>query len=582
MKKYVLSTKNNFVFITKILNMNGHENFSSFSDKQKIKFKEIKISDSINNTISTPHFDFELNNVKHETQSTYRELKINSIPTFSKYSSINTTHGNTGSFSQDIDEQEMKLYFLQCVKKISTIGFPTMLFFLSLYLQQTMCLSFIGRKYKNQDMINAIGIVNLYINCALFCFVVGLISGLDTLLANTIGSSSKYLFGLYIHRARIITYIFSIVLCIFHYYYGLKIIRLFSIDESTLIHCEGFIVVSLFYVLFDIQFGINFRILSILDRPTICVIILILSILMHPLWCYLFINFLDKGVLGAGYALLASQSSNMIVSTLYIHFSNVMPSESYFCINKDCFLGWSDYLKFTLPSTLMLCAEWLAFEVQAVFAISISKHDYSIHIFISNIATLMYTLCHGYGMAATILIGEYIAKGMIKYSKAVALYCFLLAEITMSLLIILVMVFRENVLKIFIDDVELLEKGKPLIVILCIAEIFDSTQSVMASIYRGLGKQRVASVICFVQFYVVQIFFTWLLAIKMQMGVKGIWCSILIGNLLTTIVFCYFFTKFDFSKINLETKERLEKDQQLISQATKEEINMEEIKNGGV
>jgi MATE family multidrug resistance protein len=457
----------------------------------------------------------------------------------------------------------MKEYFSVSIKKIANIGFPTMLFFLSLYLQQTLCLAFIGKKYNNQDMINAIGIVDLYINCTLFCFSVGLLSGLDTLLSNSL-SVNVYLFGLYIHRARLITYLFSIILCLFHYFYGLKLIKLFNIDEATLSHCEDFLHLSLVYVLVNIQFGVNFRVLSVLDKTGACVGILLIGIFLHPFWCYIMINLIG-GLRAVGWALVISQVVSAILSSLYIYIYSPMPEGSYFSLNKDCFKGWGEYLKFTIPSTLMLCAEWLAFEVQSVFAIYASKEDYSVHIFLSNIATLMYTLCHGFGMAATVLIGEYIAKNMIKYAKAIALYCFVLSEITMSVIIVFIIIFRESVLSIFVDDTSLLEKGRPLIVVLAVGEIFDATQSVMASIYRGLGKQRQASIIAFVQFYFVQIFFSWLLVISFGLGVKGIWLSILLGNIITTVIYIYFFTKFDFGRINIETKERLEKDQKLIT-----------------
>jgi MATE family multidrug resistance protein len=457
----------------------------------------------------------------------------------------------------------MKEYFCGSIKKIANIGFPTMLFFLSLYLQQTLCLAFIGKKYNNQDMINAIGIVDLYINCTLFCFSVGLLSGLDTLLANSL-SVNVYLFGLYMHRGRLITYICSIFLCIFHYFYGLKLIKLFNIDEATLLHCEDFLNLSLVYVLINIQFGVNFRVLSVLDRTSACVGILLTGLLLHPIWCYFLINIIG-GLRAVGWALVISQFVNVFLSSLYIYIYSPMPEGSNFSINRDCFKGWGDYLKFTIPSTLMLCAEWLAFEVQSIFAIYSSKEDYSVHIFLSNIATIMYTLCHGFGMAATVLIAEYIAKNMIKYAKAVALYCFVLSEITMSVIIVFIIIFRENVLSIFVDDSSLLEKGRPLIVVLAVGEIFDATQSVMASIYRGLGKQSQASIIAFVQFYFVQILFSWLLVVSFGLGVKGIWLSILLGNIITTIIYIFFFTKFDFGRINIETKERLEKDQKLIN-----------------
>jgi len=488
---------------------------------------------------------------------------INSIPVFSKYSSL-VSYMN--EYKTNSIEKEIKEDFLNITKRIINIGLPTTFFFLTLFFQQTICLSYIGKKYNNQDFINCMGIVNLYINCALYSFAVGLISGLDILLSNALAMNNFYLFGVYIKRARLITYATCLILSIFHFLFGIKILSFFlEMNPEISNACLDYIYTSILYVMLHIQFMINFRVLSIIDKWKICFLILIVSITLHPVWCNIFIDKLDYKLLGAGLTLVIAQLINMVTSTFYVEFCRPLPKESYFRINKDCFKGWGEYFKLTLPSTFMLVAEWLAFEVQAIFAIYLSKSEYSTHIFISSIATLIYTLCNGFGVAATVLVGEQIAKGDVKNSKKIAVYCFVFAEMTMSILIIIVILMRNSILKIFIDDEDIIEMGKPLIVVLAVGEIFDITQNVMSSIYRGIGKQVEASLIGFVQYYFIQTFLSWLLAFYFKLGVTGLWYSICLGNFITTVIFIFFFTRFDFDKINRDVKERFEKDQELIN-----------------
>ena len=64
---------------------------------------------------------------------------------------------------------------------------------------------------------------------------------------------------------------------------------------------------------------------------------------------------------------------------------------------------------------------------------------------------------------------------------------------------------------------------------------------------------------------VTQILLTYIMGIKLNMGVKGIWYSILFGNVITTFVFIFVFTRFNFEKGNVEAKEMMEKDQILIN-----------------
>jgi putative MATE family efflux protein len=506
-------------------------------------------------------FNNNSDNDKENDTNKFHLVKINNSDLIvSKYSDLNNDSRNR----DHLNEEEMKLYFFETVRKIIKIGLPTTLFFLSLYVEQAISLAFIGKKYNNPDMINAMGIVNLYIDCTFFSLVIGLLAGLDTLLSNSLGTKNYYLFGLYVHRARLITYLISTVLFIFHYFYGLSIISLFKIEKSALEYCSRFFYPSLLYIMLMIQFTINFRVLSILERSRVCIVTLVITTLMHPLWCHLFINVFGYDLLGAGYSLMTTQFINMTVSTIYLHFFHPN-KETYFCINKDCFTGWVGYLKFTLPSTFVLFADSMAYQIQAIFAIFMTKEDYALHIMVSNLANIFFTLTHGFGIAATVMIAEKIAKNLIKESKAIALYSFILAEIIMSIVVIILILFRNKVITIFIDDDSLISKGIPLVVLLAVGEIFDITQGVMACIYKGLGKQRHASIISFFQFYVVQIILSYILGIQFNMGVMGIWLSILIGNLLTTLIYIYFLTGFNFEQINRETTERLEKDQKLIS-----------------
>src|SRR5690606_4071678 len=139
------------------------------------------------------------------------------------------------------------------------------------------------------------------------------------------------------------------------------------------------------------------------NKSNVCIAILTVTTLLHPLWCYLFITKLKMDLYGAGYSLIVSQALNMVIISLYIHFFNPQ-KETYFCINKDCLKGWMEYLKFTLPSAFMIIADSMAYELQAVIAIFMTKQDYALHIFVSNIANILFTLTHGFGMAATVLI----------------------------------------------------------------------------------------------------------------------------------------------------------------------------------
>ena len=451
----------------------------------------------------------------------------------------------------------------QCLKEISILAFPTMLFVACLFLQQTISLAFIGNKYKGQEkfIIDGIGIANLYLNCCIFSIAIGLISGMDTLCSNAYAVKNYYLLGIYMHRARLIAIIIVTVLTIFNYFYAIKILSLFNIDSNVLHYSERYIRANLYYVAIDVFFGVNLRYLNVIDKPHINLIILLISIALHPLWCWIFIFKLEYDALGCGISMIISQSINMILSSLYIHLWNPCP-ESYFCLNYDCFKGWLSYLKFTFPSLILMCAEWWAFEIQSIIAINITQLDYAVHIIIASLASILYTISIGFGMAASMLVAKHITERNTYDAKKIALTIFIYGN-TISLMVTSIYaILGSNLIRLFIkEDEEFIKKATPIVYILFFQQIFDHSQTVIAYIYRGLGKQLLASLVAFINFYIVQSSLSILFGIVWGYGVQGMWIAILIGCSLSLTAYIICFKFLDFEAIRKETLDRLNNDQ---------------------
>jgi MATE family multidrug resistance protein len=463
-------------------------------------------------------------------------------------------------------EEDLKIW--KAIKEITWIALPTMLFFMALFLMQTINLIFIGHIFdasKKNDALNGIGISHLYINCLFLSIVIGIISGYETLGSNAFGAKNYKLMGLYFHRAQIISYILTFLLLIFHFFYAVKIISLFGIDEKVLAYVEEYIKILMLFVLFDVQFSINFRHLNIIEKSHVNLIILITTLLLHPLWCYIFIIVFNMGIRGAAFCLLISQFLNLIGGVFYILVFKPFP-ETIFFYNRNSFKGWTEFLKIAVPSTFLTCAEWWAYEILSIIAIWISELDYTVHILLSNLNGILYTVCIGFGMTTSIIVGKNISEkgvGVVKkYIKIIYIYGFSM----MFVVVIILFIFKNKVLSLFLDDEDVLAKGRAVIPILCIANLFDVTQSILSSVCRGLGKQLFASLITFFNFYVTQTLFGILLGKFMEMGVFGIWLGEWIGVALSAISYCFLlYFYFDFRKIQTQTFSRLQKDSQILN-----------------
>jgi MATE family multidrug resistance protein len=241
------------------------------------------------------------------------------------------------SSTNDLWNSNNKVELVTALKEISKIAFPTMFFFIGVYMQQTINLIFIGHTYKEnqKDALDAVGVSHLYINCTLLSMVIGLITGFDTLGSNSYGAKKYYLFGLYFHRSILIAFVFSSGLFIFHFFYAIKVLALLGIENSVLVLVNEYIHIMMFWVLPDIIFTVCFRYLNIVGKAHINLSILVISLAIHPLWCYIFINKLGLGLRGAGLSLTMTSIVNFILTGAYIiFFPPVFTNFSYFSFSK--------------------------------------------------------------------------------------------------------------------------------------------------------------------------------------------------------------------------------------------------------
>ena len=436
----------------------------------------------------------------------------------------------------------------ELIWEISKICYPVCLSYICLFLQETVILSFIGQKYNNKDMIEGVGVAILYNNCLLFSICVGISTGFDTLGSNAYGVKNMRLFGYYFHRAIVVSYVVGISLLTLSYFFSMNLIALFNFKPDILQHCDEYITVAMFFVLFDIQFNLNFRYLNIVEKSHINILILFCTILLHPIWCYLTINVFEMGLTGAGLSFVFSQFLNAFLTSIYIIFKSPYP-ESVFFFNATSFHNFGEFLSISMPAMILNCAEFWAFECFAIVAIFCSELDYSVYVLVNNIMLNCYSVSMGFCTACTILSGEFISQNNIVMVKKIKTFCLLYSTVIMTILGILLLIYRRHLLFLFIDNEEIIESGAACFFYVAIGLVGDGLQATMQGYYRGVGKHLIATVICFISYYVLMLGTSLILAIALDYHVLGIWIAYFLGVYLTFCVYYILEFSFDYEHL---------------------------------
>ena len=147
---------------------------------------------------------------------------------------MNDEHDLTPEEIQEFNiDLKAKIVWGPFLYMVSSIGVPTIFFFMATLLQQTTNLQFIGNVYDNKSMIESIGLVNVYLNCTLMSFYAGLVAGIETLCANALAAKRYKLLGYYFQRARIVSYTVTTCLALFHWTTIRHILKLFKMNSEV-------------------------------------------------------------------------------------------------------------------------------------------------------------------------------------------------------------------------------------------------------------------------------------------------------------------------------------------------------------
>ena len=476
----------------------------------------------------------------------------------------------------DIDEEgTVKLKVIAI--DIIAIALPTLVFFFCLIAQQSINMFFITSHYKEDEQkhaINGIGICSMYMNCTLVSIVIGLIAGFNVLAGNAFALKKYYLFGVYFHRAIIVTYAIALTIILIHNFtmeYGF---RLLGADDNSIEFAMKYGRISMYFVLFEVFFNISYRYLNIVKKSYITIAVLIVTTSIHPFWCWLFIRKLEIGIEGAALSIVISQAITGLSLFLYIVITEPIKG-TIFCINSDSFRSIKSFLKISVPSACLLCFEWWAFELQQVVVMNTGRDDkdseLSVQILSAQIYSLLYSACIGFSISGSILTSRYIAQKKLKEFKATAVLNVIICTCVMLIFVILVFLLRGKIYSFYSDDPNIIEKGQPVLPYVLLTVFLNGIKSSIQGLLIGMRKQIFASIVSFTSYYIIMIGLSILFVIKLDFGVKGVWISESIGYGLIIIAFSIYILTVNMDKVIEETLKKIHIDQKALLKMLEEE-----------
>ncbi|KAG8447367.1 hypothetical protein GDO86_014727 [Hymenochirus boettgeri] len=134
------------------------------------------------------------------------------------------------------------------------------------------------------------------------------------------------------------------------------------------------------------------------------------------------------GCRGSAAANTISQFIQMILLVLYIVWRK-LHKKTWGGWSRDCLEEWGPFIGLAIPSMLMLCIEWWAFEISIFLAGSIGVVELGAQAIIYQMANLVYLVPLGLCIAGSIRVGHGLGAGNIEQAKRSTLVVLCLTEI---------------------------------------------------------------------------------------------------------------------------------------------------------
>ena len=434
---------------------------------------------------------------------------------------------------------QVKITYWQAVILILVDAIPATFGLLFIFINQTINIIFVGHTSTDPEVIAAIGLGTIYINATGYILGMGFLGGVDTLCARSYGAKEYKIMSIYCNISTLVMNIFFLIIsipCII--FSDSFLLAIGQTPTLSALSCD-FAKTMIPSLIFGMLYNIYLRYLQAQDIFMPGMIITLITAILHPFWCWIFVVLLDTGLIGAAISLGITQLINYVLILIYMHWEKPNKEEvSFFDYSTFNLFFIFEFSKYALPSAILFAADWIGFDILTIMASYLSEIDLAANICLFNFMTLIFMIPMGISFAVTTFIGNSIGGGNVDIARKFAKVGVALAAIVIAVINALVYIFKHYIPYFYTNDEQIAELSSKLLKIYVIFGIADGVQMIFHGIIKGLGKQKYASWAALIILYPLNIPFAYYLCFYLELGIYGLWYSqVTVVYLLTVTYF---------------------------------------------
>ncbi|XP_055450085.1 multidrug and toxin extrusion protein 1 [Psammomys obesus] len=372
----------------------------------------------------------------------------------------------------------------------------------------------------------------------------GLSSACDTLISQTYGSQNLKHVGVILQKGTLI-----LLLCCFPcwaiFINTEQILLLFRQDPDVSRLTQTYVMI--FIPALPAAFLYTIQVKYLLNQGIVLPQVLtgIAANLVNALANYLFLYQLHLGVMGSALANTISQFALAIFLFFYILWRRLHQA-TWGGWSLECLQDWASFLRLAIPSMLMLCIEWWAYEIGSFLSGILGMVELGAQSITYELAIIVYMVPLGISVAANVRVGNALGAGNIEQAKRSSAISLIVTELFAVTFCVLLLGCKDLVGYIFTTDRDIVALVAQVVPIYAVSHLFEGLACTCGGVLRGTGNQKVGAIVNAVGYYVIGLPIGIALMFATKLGVIGLWSGIIICTACQAVCFLAFIARLNW------------------------------------
>ena len=407
-------------------------------------------------------------------------------------------------------------------------------------MQQSILIGFLNQKYNDPNLIIAIGSGMTQLSLVFYPIFFGIITTYTIIGSSAYGAKKHYLLGTHLNRCKFYAYSIAIILAIVYLASNRFVGNLLKLNPVAQSYTFTYLWMRLISLFFEFEFVFLITYIQIIGKGYLGAAVLVISSLLFPLYCYLFIIVANLSFYGPGLTIIVFNISMAFIFWVFIHILGKNKDHILF-FNMDIFNEFLYIVKISAPLYLMNLLDNLSYESMSIFANYQAKDDYNGYIIVSSVLSIMATIANGFMVVTNVSISNLMGRNLYERAKTLSLYILINANLIGLVLYIPVVCLKPQIIHLLTPIGPIFNIANDIYFEMLFCIFTEISCSIFFGIFVSVGRFYLA-LLLFAIFSGVNILSIYLFLNVFNVGIGGVFLGAAISRLIMLIVYSLIYT----------------------------------------